>query len=332
MGRETVAASSVAERVWEMAGLRLRVVGTAGVLVFLAFCLGACSGGGSGGAQGSGGGDSGSDQVMEEDVASGAGSSGELAESAAGSAGGDLAESAGSGDDAAALPEDFDRRIIRSAELGIRAEDVRASAARAGDLAEQFGGSVLESNVNEDGDDGAYADLVISVPAQEFENVLDELRALPGKVTTDSVSGQDVTEEFVDLESRERNLLAAEASLLKLYERAESVEDTLVVERELTNVRGQIEQAQGRIKFLESRTEFSRISLSVTPVPKPVDPAWQPSRVAADAWEASLAVLQGAATAIITVLVFGWWFVPILVMGAVLWKRHRWSLTQSPPD
>ncbi len=177
--------------------------------------------------------------------------------------------------------------------------------------------------------------VVISVPAQEFENVLDELRALPGKVTTDSVSGQDVTEEFVDLESRERNLLAAEASLLKLYERAESVEDTLVVERELTNVRGQIEQAQGRIKFLEGRTEFSRISLSVTPVPtpaKPTDPAWRPARVAADAWEASLAVLQGAATVIITVLVFGWWLVPVLIMGTILWKRHRWPSTQPPPD
>jgi hypothetical protein len=80
------------------------------------------------------------------------------------------------------------------------------------------------------------------------------------------VEGQDVTEEFVDLESRERNLLAAEESLLELYDRAESVEDTLTVERELTDIRGQIEEVQGRIQYLERRTATSEIVLHLEPV------------------------------------------------------------------
>ena len=75
-----------------------------------------------------------------------------------------------------------------------------------------------------------------------------------------------MTEEFVDLESRERNLLAAEESLLELYDRAESVEDTLTVERELTDIRGQIEEVQGRIQYLERRTATSEIVLHLEPV------------------------------------------------------------------
>lgn len=56
-----------------------------------------------------------------------------------------------------------------------------------------------------------------------------------------------MTEEYVDLQSRERNLIAAEEALLRLYDRAENIQDTLLVECELSDVRGQIEQVQGRI-------------------------------------------------------------------------------------
>ena len=100
-------------------------------------------------------------------------------------------------------------------------------------------------------------------------------------VTADTVRGEDVTEEFVDLASRERNLLAAEESLLGLYDRAESVDDTLEVQRELTNVRGQIERAQGRIQYLERRTAASRISLTIDPVfVAAPEQTWDPAHAA----------------------------------------------------
>jgi hypothetical protein len=137
-----------------------------------------------------------------------------------------------------------------------------------------------------------------------------------------------VTEEFVDLESRERNLLAAEQSLLELYDRAQSVNDALAIERELANIRGQIEQVQGRIQYLEERTATSQITLSIQPVagPTPPTPAWDPARVVAQAWNASLGVLQALATAILSAVVFGWWLSPVLVAGFVWWRRrHRGS-------
>jgi len=217
----------------------------------------------------------------------------------------------------------FDRKVVKTAELGVRGEDVRGSAEEARRVADRFGGEVLSSRIYA-GSGPVTADLVLSVPSGEFEAALDELRGLGERVTTDTVEGQDVTEEFVDLESRERNLLAAEESLLALYDRAESVEDTLTVERELTDIRGQIEEVQGRIQYLERRTATSEIVLHLEPVAAaPAERPWSASSVAARAWDASLAVLQAAATALISAAVFCWWLVPPLAVGLLLWRRGR---------
>jgi hypothetical protein len=145
------------------------------------------------------------------------------------------------------------------------------------------------------------------------------------EVTTDTVRGEDVTEEFVDLQSRERNLLAAEQSLLELYDRAQSVNDALSIERELTDIRGLIEQVQGRIEYLQERTALSQITLSIHPLssPKPSQPTWDPARVVAKAFHASLLILQTLATAVLSVVAFSWWLAPALVAGLVWWRRRN---------
>jgi hypothetical protein len=239
----------------------------------------------------------------------------------------DLAQSSESGvgitEDPAALG-DFGRKVVKTANLGLRSEEVRQSAARAQQVAATAGGTVLSSQVYRN-DDSVTADLVLSVPSEEFERVLDELRGLGEKVTTDSISGQDVTEEYVDLESRERNLRATEESLLRLYDRAENVEEALSIQRELTTVRGEIELVQGRIKYLDQRSAYSQITLNIQPVtsPPPPKPTWDPGEVVEQAWDASLAVLQVIATAIISAVVFGWWLVPVLVGGLLWWRRRN---------
>ena len=307
-----------------MEAMRFAAVRAVSALVLLALVLPACAAGGGSGTQ-SGGGGALSDHEAKQ-------ASGQLAESAR-SGGGQLAPSSAVGSEDQALPEDFDRKIVKTAELGIRAENVRESAAQAQQIAARFGGSTLSSQINQGGD-SVYADLVLSIPSPEFEDALDELRGLGKEVTTDSVTGEDVTEEFVDLQSRERNLLAAEQSLLDLYDRAQSVNDALSIERELTNIRGQIEQVQGRIEYLEERTALSQITLTIHPVPNPKSsqPAWDPVRVVAQAWNASLLVLQTLATVVLSVVAFGWWLAPALVAGLVWWRRRNRGSSPAATD
>jgi hypothetical protein len=247
-------------------------------------------------------------------VNSPAGSGPDLAQSSEGAA--DITE------DPAALG-DFGRKIVKTADLGLRSEEVRQSAAQAQQVAAAAGGTILSSQVYRS-DDSVTAQLVLSVPSEEFERVLDELRSLGEKVTTDSVSGQDVTEEYVDLQSRERNLRATEESLLRLYDRAENVQEALSIQRELTTVRGEIELVQGRIKYLDQRSAYSQITLNIQPItsPPPPKPTWDPGDVVERAWSASLSVLQVMATAIISAVVFGWWLAPVLVGGLLWWRRR----------
>lgn len=196
-------------------------------------------------------------------------------------------------------------------------------------IADDSGGTVLDSEINRGGG-SVSADLVLSVPSPEFEEALDELRGLGEKVTKDAVRGEDVTEEFVDLESRERNLLAAEESLLNLYDEVENVNEALAIERELSGVRGGIELIQGRIEYLEARTAASQIILNIRPVEEaPVESAWDPGGVAARAWSASLGVLQTLASAVISTVVFGWWLAPMMIGAAVYWRHRR---NRSPAD
>ena len=218
---------------------------------------------------------------------------------------------------------DFGRKVVKTADLGLHSEELRRSTARAQQVAATAGGTVLSSQLYRS-EDSVTADLVLSVPSDEFERVLGELRSLGEKVTTDSISGQDVTEEYVDLKSRERNLKATEESMLRLYDRAKNVEEVLSIQRELTGVREDIELVQGRIKYLDQRSTYSQITLNIQPItsPPPPRPTWDPEDVVARAWSASLGVLQVMATAIISVVVFGWWLAPVLV-GVLLWWRRR---------
>jgi len=147
-----------------------------------------------------------------------------------------------------------------------------------------------------------------------------------------------VNEEYVDLDSNLRNLQASETAILKLMDRATQIQDVLSLQRELTNVRAQIERIQGRKTYLERRTDMATITVSLrlpaAPAAQPLGGgAWNPAAVAQRGWLASLALLRGVAEGIIIVLAFSWWLIPFLALGAyVLLHRRRPQPTPAPAE
>ena len=105
--------------------------------------------------------------------------------------------------------------------------------------------------------------LTLRVPAANFDQALAALRALAQEVLAEQVTARDVTEEYTDLDARLRNLRAAETQLLALLEQAANVEDLLKVENRLAEVRGEIEQLQGRLNVLENRIALATIHVSL---------------------------------------------------------------------
>ncbi|MDQ3855051.1 MAG: DUF4349 domain-containing protein, partial [Chloroflexota bacterium] len=229
------------------------------------------------------------------------------------------------------------RMVVQSASLSVEVDDVKASLSQAQQLASSLGGVVQSSNTRQEGEN-LVADLTIAVPAERFTAALKALREMSKEVVSETVQGQDVTEEYVDLQSRARNLEATEKSLITLMGRATTVGDVLNVQRELTRVQGELEQLQGRMQYLKTKSDSSTITVSLRPVVAPATrspepaPGWSPAGVAARAWNASLAVLQAIATVAISVAVFVWWLVPVALVLFLVMRRlaHRRQAATAP--
>lgn len=221
--------------------------------------------------------------------------------------------------------------VIKEAdlELDLGENDLDAAQARARSLVRSAGGFIESSQLS----DGT-ATMTFRVPAGDFEEVLAEMRDL-GEVTSENITGEDVSAEVVDLEARLRHWQAQEAAFLELMERTSSISETIEIRRELGTIQQQIEQIQARMRFLEDRTSFSTLTVTlVTPAagaaPVEEEGAGTLSEAWDQAWGAALSVVGG------TLIVLGA-LVPLSVIvgipGLVLWsvlRRRRGGTAPAP--
>jgi hypothetical protein len=105
--------------------------------------------------------------------------------------------------------------------------------------------------------------MTVRVPAAKFDESLGEIRKAANRVIVETVKGQDVTEEFIDIEARLKTQKALEAQFLEIMKQAKTVEDALNVQSEIAGVRGEIEKVEGRKRFLENQTSFSTIKIQL---------------------------------------------------------------------
>jgi hypothetical protein len=146
-------------------------------------------------------------------------------------------------------------------------------------------------------------------------------------VESEDGTSQDVTDEYTDLDANLRNLQASEDTLLKLTAQASNLNDVLTLERELANVRGQIERIKGRQRLLEHQTSMATIAINLHLPPSSeitaVGPAWNPVATFLRGWRASLVALETLADVVIGIIAFGWWLIPLVVAGIYLFQRNR---------
>jgi hypothetical protein len=155
-----------------------------------------------------------------------------------------------------------ERMIIRNAYMALVVDDVSAAIAQISSLAAAYGGFVVSSNLYES-DSRLYADISFRVDSTRFNEAMQTLRDLAVDVRSESTSGQDVTEEYVDLTAQLKNLEASESQLLELMKKAGEVAEILEVQRELTKTTGEIEQTKGRMQYLEESSSLALIQLNL---------------------------------------------------------------------
>jgi len=226
-----------------------------------------------------------------------------------------------------------DRMIVRTGSLAIVVKDTEETLEAIERLAGELGGYVSDLQSWRQ-DDQMAATVTVRILAASFDQARERIKELAIEVESENASGQDVTEEYVDLEARLNNLEVAEGELLELLASAQEThkdaESILAIYNEITNVRMQIEQIKGRMQYLESASELATLTITVTPeeIEEPVvEPGWEPLRQVRDALRTLVNALKGLSTVMIWVVLF---FLPLaailllpLILVWLVWYLRR---------
>jgi len=202
-----------------------------------------------------------------------------------------------------------DQKIIKTGFLDLVVGDVGETAAKITTLASGKGGFVQDSSVSEREDGTHYGSITVRVPESEYESTMTEIKTYANVVTTESSTGQDVTEQYTDLQAQLLNAQAQEAQYLEILKKATTVEEILMVQPYLDSARYTIESLKGRIKYLENATGYSTISISLAEEPSVRVPSkeFRLGTVVTEAFQAAVELAQAFA-------IFAIWFLMIALV------------------
>jgi len=215
------------------------------------------------------------------------------------------------------------RLVIKTGTINMVVKDIKSSVKSIIQHVKDKGGWVVSSSVTEK-EKVPLGNVTVRIPSEVFDETMDYSKALAEKVSYEGTQGRDVTEEYVDLQSRLRNLEATETQLLNIMERSGTIPDVLAAQKELTKIRGQIEQTKGKIQYLERSAEMATITinlaLSEDLLPIPPAEKWRPKYVLLRAWHSVLGSLRGISYFLIWIGVYSLIWVPL---GIIVWKLKR---------
>ena len=155
------------------------------------------------------------------------------------------------------------RMIIHQARISTNVNDLKKAQHNMEQKVKNYGGYIVESNVYLESDETSSGKMIVRIPEKHFETFLSEAEAEASKVLEKNVTGQDVTEQYVDLSSRVKSKRAVEERLLAFMNDAEKTEDLLKISSDLAKIQEEIEVLVGKINYLENQTSFSTIELTM---------------------------------------------------------------------
>ena len=194
-----------------------------------------------------------------------------------------------------------DRMIIYNGYISLETDDIDGTLNRIRSLAEGYNGYVAGTSRSMIGNQ-ALADITIRIPQNRFRSTIDDILTY-GKVLDERSTSEDVTEQYIDLKARLKNLKILEESLADLLNRTATIEEILKVEQELARIRGEIDSLQGQLNYLERNVTMSMIKVSLR---EPSSPFTPPGMDWGETFETAIrglfAVISGLIILIIAIL------------------------------
>lgn len=230
-------------------------------------------------------------------------------------------------------PAQQTRMLIKTADLVCEVENFDEARARVQNLAEQNGGYIVSSQTSVSDENRKSGRVALRIPSDKFDETLTALKKLVKKTNSESINGNDVTEEFYDISARLDNKRKAEQRFQEILRTASKTTEILEVERALVEVREEIERMEGRKRFLADQVALSTISVNLYE-PRPLltggrDSFWgKIKRGFENGLEGFGDVLSASITFVIAVL-------PLVPLGFLCWwgfrkLYHRFRGRKSP--
>lgn len=238
------------------------------------------------------------------------------------------------------LPGNQSRMIIKDGFIKLLVSDSSRAIDQVTEIVTIQGGYIISSRTWYQGD-FQFAEIRLGVPSAVFETTMGSLRKISIRVLDETASGQDVSAEYNDLESRLTNLEATAERVRAFLNEAKTVEESLKINETLSELEAEIEQVKGQMKFYEGRAAYSTITVQIepqipTPTPEPtITPRptatpvpWRPGEDIKEAAEVSVDLMQGAISALIWVVIVLGPFIVALV--AFIWLLRRFVFKPKP--
>ncbi|MBI2464737.1 DUF4349 domain-containing protein [Candidatus Shapirobacteria bacterium] len=219
--------------------------------------------------------------------------------------------------------DNVSRMVIRDSSLSLQVTDVAAEVSAIETLAKGFGGYLVSSNLSRP-ESATNGSITVRVPEEKRSEAMAAFKKLAVKVVSESVNGNDVTDQYVDLSAQLAVLTKTKAKFEDILDKATRVEDLMNVQQQLVNIQQQIDSVIGQQKYYEQSAKLSLVSvyLSTDELALPYAPTneWRPAVIFKEAVRSLIANIRGLGSLIIWGLVY----LPILIpVGLVLWYLKR---------
>ena len=226
--------------------------------------------------------------------------------------------------DFAPAPEVTDRKVIQEGDVSLLVKDVRQSADSIISQATTMGGYMVNSYFNNPGE-APSATVTVRVPATKLPNFLFFLRTHGVKVVSENLSGQDVTDQYVDIEARIATLLQTKTKFEQILAQATEVSDILNVNQQIIGIQSQIDSYKGQQQFLDKSAQSSRVTIYLSTdefsLPYAPSESWRAEVIFKQAVRSLVTNLRKAGTALIWMGVYGVVAIPILLIARIILKR-----------
>lgn len=224
----------------------------------------------------------------------------------------------------APAPDVENRLVVRNSQLSLLVKDVRQSQKAVIGKAQETGGYMVDSQISSpQGIDSGS--VTVRVPENKLDNVLEHFRNLGIRVVSENLIGRDVTDEYVDVQSRLETLYKIEVKFEGILDKAEEVQDILQVQRELVNLQVQIDRLKGQQQYLEKTAQWSKITvyLSTDELALPYAPTqpWRPKAIFKRATRSLIGTGRSLGTLTIWLGVYSVVWLPVL--GVIYFFKRK---------